>query len=86
MCEDTTAGFGWAIRALQSGKHVTRKGWNGKGMYLGLQKPDEGSANTLPYIYMITVSGDRVPWVASQTDMLEHDWCIAPNAPKKHVE
>lgn len=66
--------FGWAIKGLKSGKIVGRKGWNGKGMYLGLQEPDDGSVNTLPYIYMITAQGDRVPWLASQTDMLSTDW------------
>ena len=28
--------FGQAIEALKEGKKVTRKGWNGKGMYLWL--------------------------------------------------
>lgn len=68
--------FGDAIRALKDGKRVQRSGWNGKGMWLGLQVPDSGSANTLPYIFMITVTGDRVPWLASQTDMLSDDWSI----------
>lgn len=68
--------FGWAIRIMKTGKKVTRDGWNGKGMYLGLQIPDTGSMNTLPYIYMITVTGDRVPWLASQTDMLSSDWSL----------
>jgi hypothetical protein len=39
-CEDITDGhdltFGEAIEALKSGLCVTRKGWNGKGMYLWL--------------------------------------------------
>lgn len=69
--------FGCAIAWLKRGKYVTREGWNGKGMYLGLQVPDENSMNTLPYIYMITVTGDRVPWLASQTDMLASDWYIS---------
>ena len=68
--------FGDALRALKDGHRVTRKGWNGKGMWLGLQVPDAGSMNTLPYIYMITVTGDCVPWLASQTDMLSKDWEI----------
>lgn len=68
--------FGWAIRSMKVGKKVSRDGWNGKGMYLGLQIPDAGSMNTLPYIYMITVTGDRVPWLASQTDMLSSDWSL----------
>lgn len=29
--------FGDAIEALKAGKKVTRKGWNGKGMYLWLK-------------------------------------------------
>lgn len=28
--------FGWAIEKLKAGNKVTRKGWNGKGMYLWL--------------------------------------------------
>ena len=28
--------FGWAIEQLKAGNKVTRKGWNGKGMYLWL--------------------------------------------------
>ncbi len=32
----TGAGFGWAIEQLKLGKHVRRRGWNGKGMYLWL--------------------------------------------------
>lgn len=67
--------FGWALAMLRAGKLVTRAGWNGKGMWLGLHKPDAGSANTLPYIYiMLGACNDRVPWVASQTDMLAEDF------------
>lgn len=29
--------FGWALQCLKQGKAVTRKGWNGKGMFLTLQ-------------------------------------------------
>jgi len=29
---------------------------------------------TLPYIYITTVQGDLVPWLASQTDLLAADW------------
>jgi len=31
----------------------------------------------LPFIYMRTVTGQVVPWLASQTDMLAEDWEIA---------
>lgn len=33
--------FGAAIEALKQGKRVTRKGWNGKGMFLYLTKGSE---------------------------------------------
>lgn len=69
--------FGQAVRALKDGWRVARRGWNGKGMWLELQTPDEHSKMTLPYMFMVTVQGDRVPWLASQTDMLAEDWgCI----------
>jgi len=69
--------FGDALLQLKSGRYVTRRGWNGKGMYLALQVPDEHSKMTLPYIYMKTVQEDLVPWLASQTDILTDDWILA---------
>lgn len=73
--------FSHALDALKSGHSVARKGWNGKGMFLGLQKPDENSMNKQPYIYIIPVGGQRVPWVASQPDLLEEDWeLVVPNS------
>jgi hypothetical protein len=74
--------FGEAIEALKVGDRVSRVGWSfGKGsggekMWLRLQKPDESSDMTLPYIFMSTVSDDFVPWFASQTDMLAEDWFV----------
>jgi Protein of unknown function (DUF2829) len=71
---DDSFTFGEAIEALKAGERVTRLGWNGKDMWLALQVPDEHSKMTLPYIYMKTVQGDLVPWLASQTDVLSEDW------------
>ena len=75
--------FGDALAALKQGKKVARDGWNGKGMWLALQTPDQHSKMTLPYIYIeypeghpAYPSGSRVPWLASQTDMLREDWVI----------
>jgi hypothetical protein len=31
---------------------------------------------TLPYVFLTTVQGQRVPWLASQTDMLATDWYL----------
>lgn len=66
--------FGEAISELKKGNKVTRKGWNGKNMWLELQIPDANSKMTLPYIYMKTADNNQVPWLASQTDMLSEDW------------
>ena len=72
----TAMSFGHALAALKQGETVLRAGWNGKDMWLGLVTPDENSKMSLPYIYMRTVQGDLVPWLASQTDMLADDWAI----------
>ncbi len=68
--------FGQAIEELKAERKVAREGWNGKGMYLELQVPDEHSKMDLPYIYMSTAQGQLVPWLASQTDILSNDWCV----------
>lgn len=66
--------FGEAIKKLKAGKNVQRVGWNGKGMHLTLQVPDENSKMSLPYIFMLTADKHQVPWLASQTDVLSTDW------------
>ena len=66
--------FGQAIELLKSGHSVSRVGWNGKGMWLALQKPDAHSKMSLPYVYMKTADGKLVPWLASQSDVLAEDW------------
>jgi hypothetical protein len=74
--------FGGAIASLRKGDKVARKGWNGKGLWLELQLPDANSKMTLPYIYInypsdaVNTPGARVPWLASQTDMLTDDWHV----------
>ena len=79
--------FGQAIEALKSGKRVTRKGWNGKGMFL-LYVPSEKwgiidkiglgipKGNLLSWIGIKTADNKFVPRLASQTDMLAEDWEI----------
>lgn len=73
----TLYGIGWAVKQLWNGLHVCRAGWNGKNMYLELQRPDANSKMTLPYVYMRTAQGDLVPWLCSQTDLLATDWELA---------
>lgn len=69
--------FGEALAALWEGVGVTRLGWNGRGQVLRLMRPAAHARMTLPYIYIQTVQGHRVPWVASQTDILADDWELA---------
>ena len=74
--------FGEAIAVMKAGIPICRAGWNGKGMWLELQRPDEHSKMTLPYVYLNypadaqNTPGARVPWLASQTDMLAEDWKV----------
>ena len=79
----TTFNFGVALEALRDGAKVARKGWNGKGIFIELQVPDKNSKMTSPYIFIDTTGlqtdnedapRSRVPWLASQTDMLATDW------------
>lgn len=69
--------FGGALVLLKHGSRLQRAGWNGKGMYIELQRPDAHSEMSLPYLFMKTVQGDLVPWLASQTDILAEDWRLA---------
>jgi hypothetical protein len=71
-----TFDIGGAVHYLRQGKKVARSGWNGKGMWLELQVPDDNSKMTLPYVYMSTAQGNLVPWLCSQTDLLADDWEI----------
>lgn len=68
--------FGLALGELERGNRVTRDGWNGKGMWLALQRPDEHSKMRRPYIYISIVTGELVPWVASNGDLLARDWSV----------
>ena len=72
--------FSTALEFLKGGCKVARTGWNGKGMWLEMQRPDAHSKMTLPYIYLnyppcdVYPQGARVPWLASQADLLADDW------------
>ena len=66
--------FGLALNMLRAGCRVTREGWNGPNQYVELQRPDEKSKMTLPYLFIRTAQGGQVPWLASQTDLLAYDW------------
>ena len=68
--------FGAAIELMQDGWSVTRKGWYGRygRHFIRLHHPHEQSDMTESYIYITTQRGERIPWLASQADMLASDW------------
>lgn len=83
--------FGQAIEALKKGQKVSRSGWNGKNMFLFLVPGSVFKVNRppllgiyplgteityQPHIDMKTADGRVVPWLASQSDMIEEDWTI----------
>ena len=78
-----------ALTALKMGGRVARAGWNGKGMFLFLVPgstfsvsrppllgiyPEGTVVNYHAHIDMRTATGEIVPWLASQTDLLSEDW------------
>jgi hypothetical protein len=83
--------FGDAVEYLKLGHRVARSGWNGKSMFLFLVPGSTFKVNRPPllgiyeegteikyhaHIDMKTATGEIVPWLASQTDVLSQDWCL----------
>lgn len=82
--------FGNALTALRQGSRISRKGWNGKSMYLIYFSPVAHGMETLkvydcelgtekplcPFILMKTADDMYVPWLASQSDILADDWSV----------
>lgn len=79
-CEN--ASFGYALMAAKNGYKIWRDGWNGKGLWVRVQFPDQHSEMTHPYLYIEypadhkTYPGLRCPWLASQTDLMAEDWVV----------
>lgn len=73
-----TGTIGWAILQLKNGARVFRNGWNGNGQFLKIwdmcDLPRTSADMSLPFIFITTVVGNRIPWTASQTDLLAEDW------------
>jgi hypothetical protein len=85
-------GIGWAVKQMQDGARVARSGWNGKNMFLFLVPGSKFEVNRPPllgiypvgtevtyhaHVDMKTATGDIVPWLCSQTDLLATDWELA---------
>lgn len=75
--------FGWALKQAQNGNKIIRNGWNGKGMWVSMRSPREGEFLTHPYLYIeypvghaAYPEGSKIPWLASQSDIMATDWEI----------
>ena len=72
--------FGLALEAMQQGKRVSRTGWNGVGLWLEYIPAGGVDLAFILMSYPVNSKaypeGARVPWLASQTDMLATDWQV----------
>jgi len=75
-------GIGKAVKEMQNGERVARRGWNKKNMHLFLVPgsvgvdSDGAEINYLAHVDMRTADGCIVPWVCSQSDLLAIDWSV----------
>jgi hypothetical protein len=85
-------GFEKALEAMKKGAAVQRSGWNGKGMYGFIAKPDQllipnslssklkGDLRDIPLQDSMCLRSAQetlvVGWRPSQTDLLAEDWSL----------
>lgn len=81
-------GIGEAVKHMQDGLAVERSGWNGRGMFVFIER-SEGAldqhqvgstlveAECADLVWMKTADDKFVPWLCSQADLLATDWSIA---------
>ena len=83
--------FSQALDEIKAGKKVSRSGWNGKNMFVFLVPGSRFKVSRPPllgiypegteidyhaHVDMRTATGQIVPWLVSQTDLLADDWGI----------
>lgn len=84
--------IGWAVEQMRNELRVRRAGWNGRGMFVFLVPGSRFAVNRAPllgiypegtmidyhaHVDMKTATGEIVPWLCSQTDLLATDWELA---------
>lgn len=85
--------FSDALKLIKQGHRLRRAGWNGKGMFVFLVPGSVFRVNREPllsilgegtevqyhgHVDMRTATGEIVPWLCSQTDLLATDWESVP--------
>jgi hypothetical protein len=83
--------FSDALKQLRNGQALYRTGWNSQDQFIYLVPQNSYPAQTGiaqeffgddaqvpygPYIAIKTVQGLVVPWLPSQTDVLNDDWAV----------
>lgn len=70
--------FEQALLHAKNGSAVARDGWNGDGLKVEVQTPDENSKMGNPYLYIdaTALGGKLNPWFPSQTDLFADDWFV----------
>lgn len=73
--------LGQAVTLLKQGQPITRKGWNGKNMYLAIVKfvPSNIKETLSPAISLVTPSAIHPGWTPSQSDLFADDFIIYNN-------
>ena len=76
---DMQTTFAVALQKLQTSGGIIRIGKWSPDVFISIQKPDSGSKNTAPYLYVSSRNG-RVPWIPTQIEMLTEKWLHFPAA------
>ena len=89
-------GIGWAVKMMKVGRRVCRSAWNGRGMFIYLNKSffnddldatDGERRHCEPCIVMYTAQDKHQPgWLASQPDLLATDWMLADCFSNEYAE
>lgn len=66
--------FGAALETITHRNAMRLPHWN-PNTRIKVQQPDSGSANTAPYLYVVSDKG-RVPWIPTYLEMFATNWEI----------
>ena len=76
FCEEITEfDFGYALDLLKDGKKTARRGWNGKGLYIEMEKGRDYKFSDLnPFLVIKNNLNSFNTWVPSISDLMAEDW------------
>lgn len=69
--------FGAALEVLKARGKVTRRGWNGKDMYVEMNTGGDYEFSEIhPFFVIKNVANTFNTWVPSVSDILAEDWSV----------